>query len=255
MLANLKTRYIKLKKKIENIKKTSRGSGKLGIKKEGLQAVIVGFTNTGKSSLLSSLTNTKPAISPYEFTTKHPIVGMMNFSGVLIQLIEIPAIGSEYYDRGLVNSADVIIILVNKIEQIGQIEKNLVQGEGKKLIVFNINEGSDSRKLESTLKSKKLNFTIINTENGDGLEELKEKIFLGFQKIRVFTKEPGKSKSERPFVLEPNSTIRDIAKKIFHDTSKVKETRIWGPSSKFPGQVIGLNHELKDLDVVEFKTR
>ena len=36
---------------------------------------------------------------------------------------------------------------------------------------------------------------------------------------------------------------------------KVKETRIWGPSSKFSGQVVGLKHVLKDMDVVEFKTK
>lgn len=40
MLANLKTRYIKLKDKIEKIKKVSRSSGKPGIKKEEMQAVI-----------------------------------------------------------------------------------------------------------------------------------------------------------------------------------------------------------------------
>ena len=37
-------------------------------------------------------------------------------------------------------------------------------------------------------------------------------------------------------------------------SNKIKETRIWGPSSKYSGQVVGLQHELKDLDVVEFKT-
>src|SRR3989304_179518 len=121
MLANLKTRYIKLKKKIENIKKTSRGSGKSGIKKEGLQAVIVGFTNTGKSSLMSLLTNTRPDISDYEFTTKYPVVGMMNYLGVQIQLIEIPALGSEYYNSGLVNSADVILILITSVNDLSKI--------------------------------------------------------------------------------------------------------------------------------------
>ena len=38
-------------------------------------------------------------------------------------------------------------------------------------------------------------------------------------------------------------------------SSKIKESKIWGPSSKFPGQQVGLQHELKDLDIVEFKTR
>ncbi len=95
MLANLKTRYIKLKEKIESAKKTKRGSKKVGIRKEDVQAVIVGKANTGKSSLLSILTNARPKISESVFTTTQPQVGMMNFSGVNIQIIEVPAIGSE----------------------------------------------------------------------------------------------------------------------------------------------------------------
>ncbi|PIZ81667.1 GTP-binding protein, partial [Candidatus Pacearchaeota archaeon CG_4_10_14_0_2_um_filter_30_11] len=46
------------------------------------------------------------------------------------------------------------------------------------------------------------------------------------------------------------------AEKILKGFSrKVVETKIWGPSSKFGGQIVGLNHELKDMDIIEFKTR
>ncbi|MBU2503584.1 MAG: 50S ribosome-binding GTPase, partial [Nanoarchaeota archaeon] len=71
MLANLKTRYKKLKERSERIKKSGKsGAGKHAIRKEDMQAVIVGLTNTGKSSLLSLLTNVSPEITPYDFTTK-----------------------------------------------------------------------------------------------------------------------------------------------------------------------------------------
>ena len=256
MLANLKTRYIKLKEKIEKIKKVSRGSGKPGIKKEEMQAVIIGFTNSGKSSLLSLLTNAAPEVSPYFFTTKIPVVGIMKYAGTNIQLIEIPAIESEYYDIGLVNSADVILIMVASLKDMEKILPKLSKTKGKKLIIFNIkDEAQDTRKIEATLKSKKHDFIMISTKTKDGLEALKEKTFKSFGKIRVYTKEPGKEKSDNPLVLELESTVRDVAKKIFKDSERVKETRIWGPSSKFPGQIVGLNHELKDMDIIEFKTR
>jgi ribosome-interacting GTPase 1 len=80
-----------------------------------MQAVIIGMTNTGKSSLLKLLTNSEPEIADYNFTTKFPIVGMMNYLGTNIQLIDIPAIESDYYNKGLVNTADTILILVDKI--------------------------------------------------------------------------------------------------------------------------------------------
>ncbi|MCX6749492.1 MAG: 50S ribosome-binding GTPase [Candidatus Pacearchaeota archaeon] len=257
MLANLKTRHIKLKEKIETIKKTSKGSKKSGIKKEDLQAVIIGFTNSGKSSLLSRLTNANPEISEYPNTTKTPAIGMMKYSGTNIQLIEIPAIASEYYDKGLVNSADVLVILIENIKQAEDIKFLLPKASGKQIIAFNktdlLNE-NDKRKTESTLKSRKYNFVMISAKTGEGIDELKNKIFESFGKLRIFTKEPGKQKTEKPFVMENGSKVKDIALKIFKSSSKIKETKIWGPSSKFPGQKVGLEHELKDLDVVEFKT-
>ncbi|MEK6840860.1 MAG: GTPase [Nanoarchaeota archaeon] len=254
MLAQLKTRRKKLLKKIEVGNKKGKTT-KQGIKKEEMQAVIVGFTNTGRSELLSMLTNARPEIAQHEFTTKQPIVGMMGFQGTGIQIIEIPAFGSEYYDKGLVNSADVILVLVTELLQLEKLLWELSRTRAERIVVFNNKNGIDERKLEATLRSKKLNYIVINTETGKGLDELKEKIFLEFHKIRVFTKEPGKEKSDNPLILGPNATVKDVASKIFHDVSKVRETKIWGPSSKFPGQIVGLNHRLKDLDVVEFKTR
>ena len=256
MLANLKTRYIKLKEKIEKIKKSGKSSSKSGIKKEEMQAAIIGFTNTGKSSLLRALTNASPEITPYNFTTKQPVVGITDYLGTKIQIIEVPAFSSEYYDKGLANSADVILILVTDISQIKEIESSLERSVGKRIIVFNSFGKSyeELRKTEATLKSKKYDFVILDINRN--LNELKEKLFHGFGKIRVFTKEPThKAPSERPMILEKDSTVKDIAQKILKNLSFLKETRIWGPSSKFPGQIVGLQHKLKDMDTIEFKTR
>ncbi len=258
MNANLKTRAIKLREKIDRIKKSGKSSSKVGIKKEDMQAVIVGMTNSGRSSLLSALTNASPSISQYNLSTKHPVIGITDYLGTKIQIIENPALGSEYYDRGLTNTADVILILVTEISQIKAIEEDLGRAVGKKIIVFNkIDELTDTeiRKVSATLSSKKYNFVLVSAKTGEGLPALKEKLFQSFGKIRIFTKEPGKEKSEKPFIMEQNSSVKDVAKKVLKDLGKLKETRIWGPSSKFPGQIVGLAHQLKDMDVVEFKTR
>ena len=262
MLANLKTRYKKLKEKIENKKKkTGRGS-KIGIKKEDMQAVIIGFTKSGKSSLISLLTNAQPEISLgdfHKFTTKKPVVGMMPYYGINIQIIEVPSIESEHYNKGIVHTADTIMILITDLSQLIKIEEKLTNITSKKIIVFNkidlLNE-EEKRKISATLESKKYNFVLISTKTKEGIDKLKDRIFHSFNKIRVYTKEPGKEKSDKPIILNPNSTVKDIAEKILKGFSnKVKETKIWGPSSKFPGQKIGLNHILDDMDVVEFRTR
>jgi len=259
MLANLKTRRKKIQEQIIKSKKSGKSS-KVGIKKEDLQTAIIGFTNTGKSSLLSLMTNANPKISEHEFTTNYPLIGMANHSGVSIQLIEVPAIDSEYYDKGVVNTADTIIILIDKLEQIQDIQKHLEKAHGKKIIVYNkidLLSEQEKRKLSATLQSKKHNFVLMSTKTKENLDELMDKIFQSFDKIRVYTKEPGKKeKSKKPIIMKPGATVKDVAEKILKGFSdKVIETKIWGPSSKFPGQKIGLQHKLKDLDVVEFKTR
>ncbi|MCX6747094.1 MAG: 50S ribosome-binding GTPase [Candidatus Pacearchaeota archaeon] len=257
--AQLKLRYKKLKEKITAEKKSKRGS-RIGIKKEDMQAVIIGKTKTGKSSLISLITNAHPEIADYEFTTRVPIIGMMDYNGVSIQLIEVPAIESEYYDRGITNSADSVLILITDLNQIQEIEKKLDKSAGKRIIIFNKIDSlseSEKRKISATLSSKKYNFQLISTRTKEGTELLKEKLFQSFGKIRVYTKQPNeKQKAKKPIILFPDSIVKDVAEKILKGFSnKVKETRIWGPSSKYPGQVVGLQHKMKDLDVVKFKTR
>jgi ribosome-interacting GTPase 1 len=256
-VANLKQRLAKFEEKKEKAKSTGKSSKK-GIKKEGFQVALIGLPNSGKSSLLSMLTNARPLISPNPFSTREPILGSMDYKGVKAQIVEVPAIGSEYFDIGIINTADLVIEIITSLQDIEKLSSYLLRAMGKKIIVYNKSDLLDSnqrRKLEETIKSKKLPALIISSATGDNLEQLKELIFQSMDSIRVFTKEPGKPRTEDPIVLSKNSTVKDVAEKILKGFSKkVKETRVTGPSSKFPNQKVGLSHILKDLDIVEFHT-
>jgi len=257
MLAQLKTRLKKLKQIAEKTKKSGK-SKKQSIKKAEMQAVLVGFTNSGKSALMSLLTNAHVKISENQFTTQTPIQGMMNYQGVQIQIIDQPSLGSEQFDIGITNTADLIIIVVTNIDEIKKIQEHLSKAKGKQLIVFNkidkLNE-NEKRKISETLKSKKYNFALTSWQ-GQGIEELKEKIFQSFEICRIYLKEPGKEPTDKPLIIKPDSTVLDVANKISHQLAKtIKEVHIWGPSSKFPNQRVGLSHIVKDKDIIEFKTR
>jgi len=259
--ANLRTRYRKLKEEIsEKRKKGKGGANKISIKKSEMQAVLVGLTNSGKSSILKCLTNAEPKIASYGFTTQEPEVGILYYETCPIQIVDLPAIGADSFETGLINTADTLLLVVEKIHEIPEVEKVLEKAKGKKIIVFNkidIYDNNTKRKIQATLKSKRYNFELISCKTGEGLDDLKEKIFKSFSKIRVYTKSPNQKEHDNaPIIMPPNSNIENAARIIFHSRKDmIKKVKIWGPSSKFGGQEVGMKHILKDKDIVEFNTR
>jgi len=256
--AELKLRLKKFKEKQEKSKKVGK-SGPKGVKKEGFQAVLIGFPNSGKSSLLSKLTNAKPKISEHPFNTIQPEIGTMDYEGVRAQIVDLPAITSDSFDIGIVNTADLIIFVVENISEIDKISKMLTRAYGKRIVVINKSDllsFEQLRKLNETIKSKKLAALQISCVSGLGILDLKEKIFQYMNVIRVYTKEPSKPVSRLPVVLPENSTVKDVAEAIRKGFSKmIIETHLTGPSSKFPNQKVGLSHILKDKDIIEFHAR
>lgn len=254
---NIRTRYKKLKKEVETKKKKSKG--KKGIKKEYLQAVLIGLTNSGKSSVLQTLTNAQPKIASYGFTTSEPEIGTLNYQGCNIQIIDLPPIASENFDKGIINNADTLLIVVEKIHEIKPILEHVKQNKNaKKIIVFNkidTHNKETKRKILETLRAKKHNSALISCRTTEGIQDLKEKIFKSFNIIRIYTKKQGEKQDNTPVILPPNSTLKDVAKKILHGyNKKVKFVKISGPSAKFRDQKVGLSHLVKDKDVVELIT-
>jgi uncharacterized protein len=250
---------LKIKKLREQIIKAKKaGKGKKGIKKGELQAVLIGLTNSGKSSVLKSITNADPKIASYGFTTTEPEIGTLSYNGCNIQIIDTPPIASEYFDNGIVNSADTILIVAEKIREIEEIQKIIKNKSTKIIVIFNkidLYDENTKRKISENLKSKKYNFVLISTYTKEGLEELKKRIFDSFNIIRIYTRQPGKKEDEVPVIMKPDSTLEQVAEKILHGYSKkVKYAKVWGPSAKFLGQQIGLKHIVKDRDTIEFYT-
>jgi ribosome-interacting GTPase 1 len=258
--SNLRTRYKKLKEKMETRGKKSGGNGKPTIKKESMQASIVGFPNSGKSFLFKNLTNQEANISDVPFSTYVATPGMMNFEDVQVQIVDMPPFPNE--DKSIVNTTDTILVVVNNLQQIEESKQYMNRSIGKRIYIYTkidlLNE-AEKRKLEATLKSKYRNTDWILFSNlvheKTELLALKKKIFETFPIIRVYTKEPKKQSTGIPMILEKDARAKDVAEKIVKGMSKrLKKTKIWGPSSKFPGQMVGPDHVLKDKDTIEFQT-
>lgn len=257
--ANLKARYKKLKEKILKSKK-SRKSTKRGIKKQDMQMILTGFPNTGKSSLFNLLTAQNTKISPLPYTTLKPCLGTTDFEDIKIQTIDTPPFPHE--DKNLLNSTDTILLVIDSLEQISNSLEFLKNSNAKIILIFNKSDllkEEEKRKIQATLDSKfrYLSPLIFSSTQATQQEinELKKELFETFPIIRIYTKEPKKEASKIPLILKKDSTIENTAEKILKGLSKkIKRARIWGPSSKFSGQVVGLEHILKDRDIVEFQT-
>lgn len=53
---------------------------------------IVGFPNAGKSTLVSSVSNAHPKIAAYPFTTKSPVLGVVNYGDTSFVVADIPGL-------------------------------------------------------------------------------------------------------------------------------------------------------------------
>ncbi len=92
----------------------------------------------------------------------------------------------------------------------------------------------------------------ISALKGEGIEELKEKIWNKLNLIRVYTKIPGREVDrEEPIILSKGSSVGDVRKKL-RALKQFRYAKIWGKSARFEGQKVGENHELKDMDIISF---
>jgi len=92
----------------------------------------------------------------------------------------------------------------------------------------------------------------VSALKGMGLDVIGEVLFKTLNLIRVYTKQPNKEPSSTPLVLRRGATVYDVAEHIHKDFVKYfKYAKIWGPSAKYPGIRVGLEHQLEDGDIVE----
>lgn len=231
LLAGLKERRAKIRKQIETQRQQKKGgTNAFSVKKEGAaQVVLVGATNTGKSTLLQQLTGAQVEIASYKFTTKKPEVGILDYHGVKIQVVEIPAIVDHFADTkagpsllSIIRNADLMIYLFRTAEEKALLDRELAD------------VGVDT-------------FIYNNQEN------LSDLLWRRLGLIKICTKQPGKEKDYPPLPLAKGSTVEDVVKTIHKDFIKrFRFARVFGKSAKFDGQQVGLSHALQDDDVVEF---
>ena len=278
--ADLRRRLSQLNKEaIEQRKKKGGGRDSLyNIPREGAaQVALVGFANSGKSSIVANLTKATPVIADYPLSTVLPCPGMMPYEDIQFQLVDLPPIANETTDgwvSGIIRVADVLLIVIDLTED-ADIQMELILDQIGK---WNIRtERSKEGELRALVKRALVaankkdqpgafeNFEKLRAAYGsrypmvalsclrkDGLEDLKLEIFALAGVIRVYSKPPGKEPDlSMPYTVPVGSTVMDVAQKVHKDfVTQLKYARVWG-SAKFEGMRVERTHVLKDRDIVE----
>src|SRR3989344_2825911 len=207
----------------------------LAIRKEGAaQITIVGLTNTGKSTLLNKITNIKTEVAPYKFTTKKPVIGTLDYKGVKIQVIEIPAIVENYIEQP---NGPTNLSVVRQCD----------------LIIITYKTDKDIELVKNELKTNDIYKEYILYQEQD---DIADEIWLRLGLIKVYTKQPGKKPTYPPIAFKKGTTVRALAEVVHKDIlDNFKFARIWGKSVKHASMRCGLNHVLKDEDIVELHAK
>jgi len=136
-------RLAELREELELRKRKKVGGGlQFFVEKAGVaQIAILGPPNVGKSSILAKLTNAKPEISPYPFTTKTPVPGMLVYKDVQLQLVDTPPLNLTDIDSslnnrviGLARNADALILVFSvdcwELEEVVKKTLDLLEDRG-----------------------------------------------------------------------------------------------------------------------------
>jgi GTP-binding protein len=171
-------------------------------------AALVGFPNAGKSSLLRGITEARPKVAPYPFTTLNPMIGVVNYPDYeTIRIADIPGLISGAHEgaglghdflrhiertRYLVlvidlsgidgrNPADDYFSLCRELEFY-----NRELAERPRMVLANKMDTPEARDhLPEFLRRTGIRTLQVSAESGEGLEEFKVRLREGVLEARA----------------------------------------------------------------------
>ncbi len=159
------------------------------IYRDGLNTIIVGKPNVGKSSLLNILLQEKRAIvTDIPGTTRDVIEEYVNIKGIPIKLVDtagiretedlVEKIGVEK-SKEYLEKADLVILMLDNSRALEEQDKEIIEFvKGKKAIIIinkmDLNSNLDLNYIKERFSEENIIYTSINTESG--VEEVKDKI-------------------------------------------------------------------------------
>ncbi|MCI5835888.1 MAG: tRNA uridine-5-carboxymethylaminomethyl(34) synthesis GTPase MnmE [Firmicutes bacterium] len=168
-----------VKQELSKIIKMSENSK---IIKEGINTVIIGKPNVGKSSILNALIEEEKAIvTDIPGTTRDVVEGVLNLDGIILNIIDTAGIRetNDIVEKigvskslSLIDKSDLIIFVLNNNEPISEEEKEILEKIKNKPHIVIVNKID----LESKINLDNQDYIRISVKNNIGLDKLKSRI-------------------------------------------------------------------------------
>ena len=210
-LDKIKEETTKMKKELENIIKESENSK---IIKNGIDTLIIGRPNVGKSSILNKfLDEDKAIVTDVAGTTRDIVEGQVMLDNIILNIIDTAGI-RETEDKvekigvekslSLIEQADLIIVVLNSNEKLTKEDLELLEKTKNKNTIVVLNKNDLERKIELE-KLKEYNLLSTNTNNIEGIDNLKDKIKEMFNLEQISTKDYNYLTNVRQISLAKNA--------------------------------------------------
>ena len=284
--ADLKQRISRAKREVEQAGRSPGKAASHRIPRQGAgRVVLIGAPNSGKSQLLRAVTKATPEVAPYPFTTLQPLLGMMPWEDILVQLIDTPPITAEYFDavtQSLIRGAELVLLLVDlgndegldglqevlsklatsktRIAATSYLNRNDIGvSYTRAILVGNKSDAPDAVdrwRCFHELAHQELPEHLISAATGDGVDRLREAIYRALDVVRVYTKAPRAREPDfnKPFTIRRGGTLQDVAGMIHKDVAEnLRFARVWG-TDVHNGATVNADYVVRDKDVVEIHT-
>ena len=175
-----------LEKAINDMEKLLKDSDEGRIIRDGLNTVIVGKPNVGKSSLLNVLLKENRAIvTDIPGTTRDVIEEFINLDGIPLKIVDtagireatdmVEKIGIEK-SREKLNEADLVILMLDSSRELEDEDLEIIDIVEKKNTIVLLNKIDLEQKIDRDKLSNFNNIIESSAKLGYGIEELKKKI-------------------------------------------------------------------------------
>ena len=175
-----------INKTIERIKKLLKNADEGKIIRDGLNMVIVGKPNVGKSSLLNALLKEKRAIvTDIPGTTRDIIEEYINIDGIPVRIIDtagirdtedtVEKIGVER-SKEKIEEADLVVLMMDSSREVDDEDNLIIDAVKDKKYITLLNKIDLNRKISDDIIGNLRNIIEISAKNEIGIDNLKDKI-------------------------------------------------------------------------------